>query len=161
MVAGSSDRGSQLLVEAIREWGGPAQASIAIFGNMVPANLAALANGTMARALEIADVYDGFPLHPSSSIVPVALAIAERQGGITGKDLIHAVAIGHDMLIRMALATKVGPIQSGRVTTYLKYFRPRESPAYCSDWTSSNWQTPWASLSPRWSLMAKVPWMER
>ena len=123
MIAGSSDRGCQLLVEAIREWGGPAEATIAIFGEKVPANLAALTNGTMARALEIADVYDGFPLHPSSSIVPVALSLAERQGGITGKDLIRAVAIGHDMLIRMALATKVGPIQSGRYNLF-KIFPP-------------------------------------
>lgn len=117
-IAGSSDKGCQLLREHIIELGGRAESSIAVFGDRVPCNLAAFVNGTMARALEIADVFDRFPLHPSASIVPACLSIAEKRGNISGKKLITAVALGHDMKIRMALANKIGPIQSGRYNLF-------------------------------------------
>jgi 2-methylcitrate dehydratase PrpD len=110
-------------LDQIREWEGTQESTVAVFGDKVPAHLAAFANGTMARALEIADVYDGFPLHPSSSTVPVALAMAERQGNVTGKEFITAIALGHDLIVRMALATKIDPIRSGRYNLF-KIFPP-------------------------------------
>lgn len=117
-VAGSSVKGCQLLREHIMELGGRAESTITVFGDRVPCNLAAFANATMARALEIADVFDRFPLHPSASIVPACLAIAEKKGNITGKEFVTAVALGQDMKIRMALANKIGPIQSGRYNLF-------------------------------------------
>jgi len=123
IIAGSSVKGCQILLEQIREWGGRKESTIAVFGDQAPSHLAALANGTMARALEIADVFDRFPLHPSASLVPACLAIAERQGNITGKEFITAIALGHDLKIRMALANKLNPIQSGRYNLF-KIFPP-------------------------------------
>lgn len=123
IVAGSTEEGPNILIEQIREWGGSPESTIAVFGDRVPAHLAAFANGTMARALEIADVYDGFPLHPSSSTIPAALAIAERRGGICGKEFITAVALGQDLIVRFAMATRSGPIQSGRYNLF-KVFPP-------------------------------------
>jgi 2-methylcitrate dehydratase PrpD len=123
ILAGSSEKGPHFLMEQIREWGGRPESTVAVYGDKVPAHLAALVNASMARALEIADVYDGFPLHPSSSTIPVALAMAERQGNINGKELIAAIAVGQDMIVRLALATKIGPIQSGRYNLF-KIFPP-------------------------------------
>jgi 2-methylcitrate dehydratase PrpD len=123
IIAGSSEKGPQLLIEQIKEWGGPKESTIAVFGDTVPAHLAAFANGTMARALEIADVYDAFPLHPSSSTIPVAFAISEKIGNISGKEFIVAVALAQDLIVRFALATKIGPIQSGRYNLF-KIFPP-------------------------------------
>ena len=118
MIAGSSVKGCKLLVDYIKEWGGREDSTIAVFGGKVPCGLAAQANGAMARALEIDDVFDIFPLHPSASIFPTCLAVAERQGGISGKEFITAVALGHDLVIRMALAIKVSPILSGRYNLF-------------------------------------------
>ncbi|MCK4822520.1 MmgE/PrpD family protein, partial [bacterium] len=118
MIAGSSVEGCQLLVEHIREWGGHEESTIAVFGDKAPSNLAAQANGAMARALEIDDVTDVFPLHPSASIVPTCLAIAERRGKITGHEFITAVALAQDLIIRMALANKLDPIVSGRYNLF-------------------------------------------
>lgn len=123
IIAGSSEKGPQILIEQIKEWGGPKESTIAVFGNTVPAHLAAFANGTMARALEIADVYDAFPLHPSSSTIPVAFAISEKIGNISGKEFIIAVALAQDLIVRFASATKIGPIQSGRYNLF-KIFPP-------------------------------------
>jgi 2-methylcitrate dehydratase PrpD len=118
MIAGSSVEGCRLIVDHIREWGGHQESTIVCFGDKVPSNLAAQANGAMARALEIDDVTDFFPLHPSASIVPTCLAIAERQGKISGKEFITAVALAQDLIVRMALANKLDPIASGRYNLF-------------------------------------------
>ena len=93
MLAGSSIKGCRLLVEAIKEMGGGREYTIAVFGEKAPANMATLANGAMARAVDLDDVNDVFPLHPGVVIVPTALTVAERQGGINGRDLVTAVAL--------------------------------------------------------------------
>ena len=118
MIAGSSVDGCKLLVDYIREWGGPEESTIAVFGGKVPSNLAAQANGAMARALEIDDVSDELVLHPSVSIVPTCLAIAERLGRISGKEFITSIALGQDLIFRMAAATKLSPITSGRYNLF-------------------------------------------
>jgi 2-methylcitrate dehydratase PrpD len=118
IIAGSSVDGCKLLVDYVREWGGREESTIDVFGGKIPSGLAAQANGAMARALEIDDVIDAFPLHPSGSIIPACLAVAERQGGVKGKDLITAVALGHDLVIRLALSIKVSPIISGRYNLF-------------------------------------------
>lgn len=123
MIAGSSVEGCQILVDHLREWGGHEESTIAVFGQKTPCNLAAQANGAMARAFEIDDVTDFFPLHPSVSIVPTCLAIAERRGKVTGQEFITAIALAQDLIIRMALANKLDPIVSGRYNLF-KIFPP-------------------------------------
>ncbi|MFC1532673.1 MmgE/PrpD family protein [Thermodesulfobacteriota bacterium] len=118
MLAGSSDKGCRLLIEAIKEMGGKKESSIAVFGDKVPSNMAALANGSMARAMDIDDVSDTFALHTDAVIVPTALAIADRQEKTDGRDLITAVALGQDLMVRMALAVKLSPLVSGRFNLY-------------------------------------------
>ena len=49
ILGGSSMRGCQLLVQAIKEMGGKEESTIAVFGGKVPPNLAALANCAMSR----------------------------------------------------------------------------------------------------------------
>ncbi len=118
MMAGSSVRGCQLLVKAIKEMGGKEESTVAVFGEKVPSSLAALANGAMARAMDIDDVNDAFPLHPDVVIVPTALAIGEREEGTSGRDLITACALGQDLVVRMAYTTKVSPVVSGRFNLF-------------------------------------------
>jgi 2-methylcitrate dehydratase PrpD len=118
MIAGSSVDGCQILVEYIKELGGPGESTIAVFGVKAPSYLVAQANGAMARALEIDDVSDEFVLHPSVSIVPACLAAAEKTGEINGKELIAAVALGQDIMFRMVAATKLSAIVSGRYNLF-------------------------------------------
>ena len=118
MIGGSSVPGCQLVVEVIKDWGGKEESTIAVFGGKAPSHLCALANGAMARALDIDDVNDEFPLHPDTVIVPAALAVGERQHGISGRDFLTAVALGQDIIMRMASATKANPIFSGRFNLF-------------------------------------------
>lgn len=114
MIAGSSVKGCELLVDYIREWGGHPESTIAVFGTKVPCALAAQANGAMARAMELDDVSDAYPLHVTASVLPACMAVAERAGNVNGKQLITAVALGQDLAVRMALAMKLTPVVSGR-----------------------------------------------
>ena len=118
MMAGSSIEGCRLLVNAVKGMGGTGESTIAVFGGKVSPNMAALANGAMARAMDIDDVNDAFPLHPGAVIVPTALAVAEGRGGTDGRDLITSVALGQDLMVRMAYATKLNPIISGRYNLF-------------------------------------------
>ncbi|MGD0917819.1 MAG: MmgE/PrpD family protein [Thermodesulfobacteriota bacterium] len=121
MIGGSSIEGCRLLVDYICDWGGREEGTIAVFGRKAPAALAAQANGAMARVLELDDIIDMFPLHPSASIIPTCLAVAERQGTINGKDFITAVVLGHDLVIRLAMSVKMNPMISGRDNLFMVF----------------------------------------
>lgn len=56
----------------------------------------------LAGILDYDDV-DRVPfMHPSRSVVPPAFAVAENMGGINGQDLIAAVALGYNLVSRIA-----------------------------------------------------------
>ena len=54
---------------------------------------AVLANGALAHALDFEDAYDVAPSHPNAAVVPVAIGLAQHLGGISGEDLIAAIAV--------------------------------------------------------------------
>jgi 2-methylcitrate dehydratase PrpD len=62
--------------------------------------MAALANGALAHCLDYDD-QTPWGQHTASSIVPATFAVAERQGGVSGRDLIAAVAAGQDIFARL------------------------------------------------------------
>lgn len=101
--------GHQQLDRMIRHTGGLAESSVIGFGGRVPTWLAALANGAMARAIDFDDSHDESMTHPSSVVVPAALAMAERRGGVSGRELIAAIAVGNEILCRMGLAISRRP----------------------------------------------------
>jgi len=106
VTAAASTRGigHRELDRMIRHAGGLAESSVIGFGGRVPAWLAALANGAMARAIDFDDGHDESMTHPSSVVVPAALAMAERRGGVSGRELMTAIALGNEILCRMGLA---------------------------------------------------------
>jgi 2-methylcitrate dehydratase PrpD len=99
MAASGMEPAVRSLVETVKESGGTQEASILGFGGKVPAMMAAFANGAMSHSLDFDD-QTPWGAHPDSSVVPSTLALAERKGGITGKQLITAVAVGQDMFAR-------------------------------------------------------------
>jgi 2-methylcitrate dehydratase PrpD len=86
--------------------GGSSTAQILGFGDRVGASMAALANGAMAHALDFEDAFDAAPVHPNASLLPAALAIAQSHGPVSGREFITAVAIGCDLVCRLALALR-------------------------------------------------------
>ena len=76
------------------------------------AAMAALANGAMAHVLDFEDAFDAAPCHPNASLIPAALAVAQAHGPVTGEELITAIAVGCDLVCRLALSLKQ-PMEAG------------------------------------------------
>jgi 2-methylcitrate dehydratase PrpD len=106
-LGGSSKAGVAELAAIVLDWAGKAESTIFCFGKKVPAPNAAQVNATMGHALDYDDTGDG-PTHQSVVIVPSALAVAERQGGVSGRDFITAVALGADMMGRLGQSFRSG-----------------------------------------------------
>lgn len=70
------------------------------------APMAALANGSMAHALDFEDAFDRAPCHPNSSAIPAALAIVQGFGPVHGRELVTAIAVGCDLVCRIALSLR-------------------------------------------------------
>ncbi|MFC1902572.1 MmgE/PrpD family protein [Chloroflexota bacterium] len=113
ILGGSSAKGMEELVNLVKDWGGKEESTVLIYGGKIPSFNAALVNSTVARALDFDDVNDSAGVHPSGVIVPACLAIAERKGGVSGKELIVAVALGYDLISRLSRAAVLSFAESG------------------------------------------------
>jgi len=69
--------------------------------------LAALANGTMAHALDFDDDSDTVFSHPSATLIPAILALGEPNA--SGKDILTAYILGHEFSARLAKAPGLLP----------------------------------------------------
>jgi 2-methylcitrate dehydratase PrpD len=94
-----------ILAEYVREQGGKPEATLLGFGGKAPAPWTAFLNGSLGHMLDYDDL--GESGHPSIVTIPVALAVAEKLGGATGRDLITAVAAGTDIMTRLTQAIDI------------------------------------------------------
>ena len=88
------------VLELVREAGGAPESALLGVGGRAPATAAALANGAMAHCLDFDD-RTPWGRHCGSSLIPAALALAEKRRGVSGRQLITAIAVGQDMFIRL------------------------------------------------------------
>ena len=92
---------------AIREYavseGGRAEATAIGVAEPLPAALAALVNGTLAHSLDYDDTHLPSIIHPSASVVPAALAVAQATQA-SGEALLAAVAVGLEVCVRLGMA---------------------------------------------------------
>jgi 2-methylcitrate dehydratase PrpD len=92
-----------VVADAVSSWGGTGAATAIGLPGEVPAPSAALVNGTLAHALDFDDTHLPSVLHPSSAVIPAALAVAE-QAGASGTAFLDAAAIGIEMTCRLGMA---------------------------------------------------------
>lgn len=113
-VAGSSTIGAGQLHAAASRWGSGAEALVWGRAERMPAPNAALLNGYAVHCQEYDCVHEPAVLHPLATLLPAALAFADRAGGVTGRALIEAVAVGVDVAAGLGIAARTG----------LRFFRP-------------------------------------
>jgi 2-methylcitrate dehydratase PrpD len=122
-LAGSSAKAIAEVSGMVREWGGAPQADMLVFGGKYPAHHAAWINGGMSHARDYDDTHDGAILHAGVTAVPAAIAAAQLRGGVSGADLIAAVAAGLEITCRLGVAIQVDIVESGFIyTSLLGYF---------------------------------------
>ncbi|MFC1987910.1 MmgE/PrpD family protein [Chloroflexota bacterium] len=114
---------SMITRSVVEAWGGVPEATIIGVGLRVPCNNAALANGVMVRYLDFNDVYPGRG-HPSE-ILPTILAVGEKQH-IDGRELITTVALGYEIVMRIADALPHPP------GSQLRLYDPNTQGAFCA-----------------------------
>lgn len=116
-IAGSSAGGSEPLLAAASRWGAGPEAVVWGRGLRVPATTAAFLNGYAAHCQEYDCVHEPAVLHPMATLLSAALAYADREGGVSGRDLIAAVAAGVDVSVSLGIASSAP----------LRFFRPASS----------------------------------
>src|SRR2546423_763344 len=116
LLAGSTQPVAQIISAYTLELGGTPVSSVIGHGFKTNPLNAAFANGVSGHCLDFE--LQGQPSsHGTSSILPGPLALAEAQGGASGKDLIAAYALGWDVQQRIVAA-------SHRAGANLRCFHP-------------------------------------
>ncbi len=104
--SGVNAKPSKILKEIALDLGGNPESTIIGTQEKTMSLFAALCNAGAGHVVEMDDLHRTSILHPGATIIPAALAIAEREKK-TGKDLILAIIAGYEVAIRIGEA--VGP----------------------------------------------------
>jgi 2-methylcitrate dehydratase PrpD len=106
LLGGSGEPGIAELVRVVGGWGGATQSQVMLWQRRLPAPHAAMLNASMAHALDFDDTLDhGGSIHPGASVLAASLAVSDTLGGVSGQDLLLAIALGLDVSCRVALAS--------------------------------------------------------
>ena len=106
LLGGSGEPGIAELIRVVGGWGGAAQSQVMLWRQRLPAPQAAMMNASMAHALDFDDTLDhGGSIHPGASVLASGLAVSDLLGGVSGQDLLLAIALGLDVSCRVALAS--------------------------------------------------------
>ncbi len=100
-IAGSAWQIVPAVVDMVRHWGGRPESTILIYGDKVPAPMAAMVNGTMARSIDMGDVHEQGG-HVTEWILPSLLtALGIAPEAITGKEFLTAYIVAAELGIRV------------------------------------------------------------
>src|SRR6195256_2104721 len=105
-ICGSALPWSRIVIDYAERTGPGGTSRILGAGSAVQAPSAALANGALAHAFELDSLTrPGAGAHPGATVLPPALAVAQQQGGLSGRSLIAAFVAGNEVMIRIGRAT--------------------------------------------------------
>ena len=116
-LAGTAVAGSQPIVEVFAELSGKRESTVLGLPVRVAAPEAALLNAMYAQAADFDDIHDRALVRPFSIAVPAALAMAERIGGVSGRDFITAISAAVDVTVRLGLAAPLTTLRWARPST--------------------------------------------
>lgn len=94
---------SSAIIGHLLDQGGNAQSHLIGVPTPVTAAQAAFGNGVLAHSLDYDDTHLPSVLHPSASVVPAALAVAEHVGA-SGTQVVRAIAMGLEVAVRLGMA---------------------------------------------------------
>ena len=119
-LAGSTGPWVAELITTARQWGAGEDARVWTWGARLPAPAAALVNAYQIHNSEFDCVHEAAVVHPLTVVLASVMAVAERHGGVGGRELIAAVALGVDVACHIGLASRAG----------LRFFRPGTAGAF-------------------------------
>jgi aconitate decarboxylase len=119
-VAGSRAPFAAELKAQVERWGAGSDARAWGARLALPAPSAALVNGFQIHNQEFDCVHEPAVVHALAVPQAASLAFAERAGGVSGRDLILALALGVDVAAGLGVAARSG----------LRFFRPATAGAF-------------------------------
>ena len=111
-LGGAGDHLTRILLDEAVAEGGKPQAAVVGHAARVTASQAALVNGASSHVLDYDDVNLSLNGHPSASILPGLLALAESRGA-QGKELVEAFVAGYEIACRVGLLVAPGHYARG------------------------------------------------
>jgi 2-methylcitrate dehydratase PrpD len=111
-LAGADDELARILLDEQSEAGGATQAAVIGHAARLPIAAAALVNGAITHALDYDDVNLAMPGHPTVSILPALLALAEEKKA-SGKAVIAAFVAGYETCCRIGMTLRPGHYTRG------------------------------------------------
>ena len=117
MISGSRLLPGRCAIDYVAQMGGAAEAAVLGSNLVVPAVNAALANGMLGHSDETDDAYYLALVHPGCSVVPAALAMAEREHR-GGTALLRAIVLGYDVCARVSIALGIENFRSAGHSTH-------------------------------------------
>lgn len=96
---------AKIVFDYVNDMGGKPVATVWGFGGKAPAPWAVFVNGSLGHMVDYDDVGPGG--HVSIVTIPVAFAVAEQLRGVSGRDLITAIAAGTDIHTRLNSAIRI------------------------------------------------------
>ena len=121
-VAGSAAPWAKELVDTATRWGSGRDARAWVYGTALPAPAAAMCDGYQIHNSEYDCVHEAAVVHPMAVLLSATMAHAERAGGVSGRDLLSAIALGVDVGVGIGLASKAP----------LRFFRPATAGAFAA-----------------------------
>ncbi|WP_164738398.1 MmgE/PrpD family protein [Aquabacter cavernae] len=104
IAAASGQREVDIVSRRLTRWSVGGSATVLLGKTKMPPPFAALINGTAAHALDFDDIHDAARVHTFAVLLPALLAVAEDEGGVSGRDFLLALAIGAELNARLGLA---------------------------------------------------------
>jgi len=98
---------AQIVIQIFAEMQGIEESTVWATGSKLPCLHATYVNSYLANLLDFDDTYSGAG-HPGATVVPPALAVAERVAA-TGRELLAAVVLGYEVSIRIGLGIEPSP----------------------------------------------------
>jgi 2-methylcitrate dehydratase PrpD len=95
---------TKMLIDLVTEEGGNPQARVIGTPLATSVSQAVLIGATAGHGFEMDDIHAAAHLHAGSLALPTALALAETQPAVSGRELIAAVAAGYEVGLRVGLA---------------------------------------------------------
>jgi 2-methylcitrate dehydratase PrpD len=112
LIGATSLEYAHYLSAAALDDGGVAESTLFGSGQKVPARSAAFVNGCLGHGIDWDDTHLDALLHPTATILPAVLAIAEARD-MSGSQALAALAIGVEATVRIGLAAGHGLVRRG------------------------------------------------
>lgn len=109
-LAGAAQPLGKMMLEMTQEEGGNPEATVIGGGLRTSPTMAALANGTLAHALDYDDM--GAFGHPSVVLLPPVLALGEKLGA-SGREILDAYVIGFEVAANLSAASHYVQTEGG------------------------------------------------